>query len=125
MGGDSSVVDALAAARHLEDLDRLAFEWLCTVPVTFHRKQKDFERVRGFRIRYSYFTLAPHRVPFGEMEAWYRAYNRFAKLVRDERHQYRFRLEAGDFLIYDNCNGPVSDGVFPEELRWDLVQAVP
>jgi len=113
VGGDTSVVDALAAARHLEDLDRPAFEWLCTVPVTFHRKQKDFERVLvsplldfdapgGFRIRYSYFTLAPHRVPFGEMEAWYRAYNRFAKLVRDERHQYRFRLEAGDFLIYDN-----------------------
>ncbi len=62
----------------------------------------DFNAPGGFRIRYSYFTLAPHRVPFGEMEAWYRAYNRFAKLVRDERHQYRFRLEAGDFLIYDN-----------------------
>ncbi|MFP2905602.1 TauD/TfdA family dioxygenase [Pyxidicoccus sp. 3LFB2] len=113
VGGDSSVVDALAAARHLAEVDRPAFELLRTVPVTFHRKQKDFERVLvspildfdapgGFRIRYSYFTLAPHRVPFGEMEAWYRAYNRFAKLVRDERHQYRFRLEAGDFLIYDN-----------------------
>ncbi|MCP3140773.1 TauD/TfdA family dioxygenase [Pyxidicoccus xibeiensis] len=113
VGGDSSVVDALAAARHLADLDRPAFDLLRTMPVTFHRKQKDFERVLvsplldfdapgGFRIRYSYFTLAPHRAPFAEMEAWYRAYNRFAKLVRDERHQYRFRLEAGDFLIYDN-----------------------
>jgi gamma-butyrobetaine dioxygenase len=112
-GGDNFVVDALAAAHHLADLDRPAFELLRTVPVTFHRKQKSFERVLvsplldfdapgGFRIRYSYFTLAPHRRPFAEMEAWYRAYNRFAKLVRDERHQYRFRLEKGDFLIYDN-----------------------
>lgn len=112
-GGDNFVVDALAAAHHLADLDRPAFELLRSVPVTFHRKQKSFERVLvspildfdapgGFRIRYSYFTLAPHQRPFAEMEAWYRAYNRFARLVRDERHQYRFRLEAGDFLLYDN-----------------------
>jgi gamma-butyrobetaine dioxygenase/trimethyllysine dioxygenase len=112
-GGENFVVDALAAAHHLADLDRPAFELLRSVPVTFHRKQKSFERVLvsplldfdapgGFRIRYSYFTLAPHRRPFAEMEAWYRAYNRFARLVRDERHQYRFRLEKGDFLIYDN-----------------------
>ncbi|WNG37409.1 gamma-butyrobetaine dioxygenase [Archangium violaceum] len=112
-GGDNAVVDALAAAHHLADIDRPAFDLLRTVPVTFHRKQKSFERVLvsplldfdapgGFRIRYSYFTLAPHRRPFSEMEAWYRAYNRFARLVRDERHQYRFHLGAGDFLVYDN-----------------------
>jgi gamma-butyrobetaine dioxygenase len=112
-GGGNAVVDALAAAHYLAELDRPAFELLRTVPVTFHRKQKAFERVLvspildfdapgGFRVRYSYFTLAPHRRPFAEMEAWYRAYNRFAKLVRDERHQYRFLLQAGDFLLYDN-----------------------
>lgn len=27
---------------------------------------------------------------------------RFATLVRDERHQYRFLLEAGDALLYSN-----------------------
>jgi gamma-butyrobetaine dioxygenase len=112
-GGENFVVDALAAAHHLADIDRPAFELLRSVPVTFHRKQKSFEKVLvspildfaapgGFRVRYSYFTLAPHQRPFAEMEAWYRAYNRFARLVRDERHQYRFRLEAGDFLLYDN-----------------------
>ncbi|MFY1828655.1 TauD/TfdA family dioxygenase [Myxococcus fulvus] len=112
-GGENSVVDGLAAARYLESLDAPAFELLRAVPVTFHRKQAAFEKVLvsplldfdapgGFRIRYSYFTLAPHRVPFATMEAWYRAYNRFATLVRDERHQLRFRLEAGDFLVYDN-----------------------
>ncbi|ATB33917.1 TauD/TfdA family dioxygenase [Melittangium boletus] len=112
-GGENFVVDGLAAAHHLAEIDRHSFDLLRTVPVTFHRKQKSFERVLvsplldfdapgGFRIRYSYFTLAPHRRPFAEMEAWYRAYNRFAKLVRDERHQYRFLLQAGDFLLYDN-----------------------
>jgi alpha-ketoglutarate-dependent taurine dioxygenase len=112
-GGENFVVDALAAAHYLADIDLPAFHQLRTATVKFHRKQRAFERVvvspifdfdapGGFRIRYSYFTLAPHQRPFAEMEAWYRSYNRFAKLVRDERHQYRFRLEAGDFLMYDN-----------------------
>lgn len=112
-GGDNFLVDALAAAQHLADIDSPAYTLLCTVPVTFHRKQKSFEKTLtsplldfaaegGFQIRYSYFTLAPHRRPFKEMEAWYRAYNRFAHLVRAERHQYRLRLEAGDVLVYDN-----------------------
>jgi gamma-butyrobetaine dioxygenase len=46
--------------------------------------------------------MAPHRLPFAEMEAFYRAYDRFARIVRDPRHQYRFSLRAGDFLVYDN-----------------------
>jgi gamma-butyrobetaine dioxygenase/trimethyllysine dioxygenase len=36
------------------------------------------------------------------MEAWYRAHDRFARLVRDVRNQYRFALAAGDFVLYDN-----------------------
>lgn len=39
--------------------------------------------------RYSYFSMAPHIVPFGKMESWYRAYNKFANLVRDENHQFK------------------------------------
>ena len=37
------------------------------------------------------------------MEPWYRAYARFTRLVRDPRHQLRFKLEAGDALLYDNA----------------------
>ncbi|EYF03758.1 gamma-butyrobetaine hydroxylase, putative [Chondromyces apiculatus DSM 436] len=113
VGGESFLVDALAAARLLQALDAPAFELLTTVPMRFHRKQKSFERVvdaplltmagpDGFQTRYSYFTLAPFHRPFAEMEAWYRAYSRFARIVRDQRHQYRFQLEPGDFVIYDN-----------------------
>jgi gamma-butyrobetaine dioxygenase/trimethyllysine dioxygenase len=36
------------------------------------------------------------------MEAWYRAHDRFARLVRDPAHQYRFLLGPGDFVLYDN-----------------------
>ena len=36
------------------------------------------------------------------MDAWYRAYDRFTRLVRDPRHHYRFALRPGDVLLYDN-----------------------
>lgn len=111
-GGENFVVDGRAAARHLREIDRGAWEALTRTPVRFHRKQSAFESVvdapvlrdddRGFMIRYSYFTLAPFARPFDEMEGWYRAYDRFARLVRDPRHQYRFRLAPGDVLLYDN-----------------------
>lgn len=111
-GGESYLVDAFAAARLLGAHDRRARELLSTVLVRFHRKQRSFESIvdapilgegpRGPIVRYSYFTMAPHRLPFEDMEEWYRAYDRFARLVRDPRHQYRFTLNAGDFLVYDN-----------------------
>jgi len=46
--------------------------------------------------------MAPQRLPFSQMEGWYRAYRRFADIVRSPANQYRLRLEAGDFLLYDN-----------------------
>lgn len=111
-GGESFLVDAEAAARYLRSLDERAHELLSTTPVRFHRRQKNFERVvvapllQGegpcFQVRYSYFTHAPFRLPFARMEEWYRAYDRFARLVRDSRHQYRFLLNPGDFVVYDN-----------------------
>lgn len=36
------------------------------------------------------------------MEAWYRAHDRFARLVRDTRSRLQFTLGPGDFVIYDN-----------------------
>jgi alpha-ketoglutarate-dependent taurine dioxygenase len=111
-GGESYLVDALAAARHLRSLDQRAHELLSVTPVRFHRKQRSFEKAfvapflegdgPSFRVRWSYFTLAPYRLPFERMEEWYRAHDRFARLVRDRRHQYFFALRPGDFVLYDN-----------------------
>ena len=112
-GGDNAVADARAAAVYLRHLDAEAFELLSTVPIRFHRVQKAFERLhespllevrdgRLWRVRSSYFTMAPQALPFARMEAWYRAYQRWERLVTDRRHHYAFRLAAGDFLFYDN-----------------------
>ncbi|NOU31980.1 MAG: hypothetical protein HOO96_29095 [Polyangiaceae bacterium] len=111
-GGDNFVVDAQAAAAYLAGVDARDHELLTTVPVRFHRKQKAFEREvvspvlspsgAPFAVRFSYFTMAPHQVPFPTMRAWYRAYNHFTRIVREPAHQYRFRLAPGDFVLYDN-----------------------
>ena len=73
-----------------------AFESLVVAPILSLREDGEF------MIRYSYFTMAPQRLPFSQMDGWYRAYRRFAAIVRSPAHQYRLRLEAGDFLLYDN-----------------------
>lgn len=112
-GGENYVVDAQAAAEYLAAIDEDAYQILLTQPVRFHRKQQAFERVvespilthrpdGSLLVRYSYFTMAPQQTSFAKMDAFYRAYRRFAKLVRDPRHQYRLQLAASDFLIYDN-----------------------
>jgi hypothetical protein len=62
-GGESFLVDGLAAARYLKRIDEDAFNLLSTMPVRFHRKQKAFESKQlkpildyngpnGFQIRY-------------------------------------------------------------------------
>jgi len=112
VGGDNYLVDVRSAARHLRSVDRAAYDLLRSTPIRFHRKQKGFEKIldatilsgedESFQVRWSYFTLAPYRFAFEEMEAWYRAHDRFARLVRDPQNQYRFALNAGDFVLYDN-----------------------
>ena len=110
-GGDSLIADARAAYRYLASIDAEAAELLRTVEITFHRKQRAFERVvrsplivdgDRFMIRSSYFTMAPHRLPFERMEAWYRAYDRFVRLVRHPRHRFQLALRPGEILVYDN-----------------------
>ena len=112
-GGDSQVADARAAAEYLRRTEEHAFALLSSVPIRFHRVQKKFEKLHVspllelrdgvlFRVRSSYFTMAPQQAEFAQMEAWYRAYQRWERLVGDPRHSYRFRLDAGDFLLYDN-----------------------
>ncbi len=110
-GGENAVADGIQAARILRSCDAPAFELLTTVPVRFDRQQQGFQslQVRPIvtlrdgepnQVRASYFTYGPHRIPFDTLEAWYRAYARWVALL--EQHAVRFRLETGDFLLYDN-----------------------
>lgn len=118
VGGGNAFVDAFAASRYFQGLDERDHELLFQTNVRFHRKQKAFEsivdspilslpdgidtEVAKFQIRFSYFTLAPHRISFGRMAAYYRAHDAFARLVRDPKNQVRAELRPGDFALYDN-----------------------
>ncbi len=111
-GGDMILADGEAAFRYLASLDVEAADLLRRTPLRFHRKQRHFERevispivtIRDgrIRIRSSYFTTAPHQIPFDRMAALYRAHDRFTRIVRDPRHHFAFRIRAGDLLVYDN-----------------------
>lgn len=115
LGGDNAIVDVAAVFAWLSAHDARSAEILSTVPVHFHRRQKAFERsvvapiisrdgmaTGSPLVRYSYFTMAPQRLPFERMGEWYRAYDTFGRLVRDVRNQIRFGLAPGDFILYDN-----------------------
>jgi cysteine desulfurase/selenocysteine lyase len=117
-GGDNAFVDGHLAGEYLRARDAFDHALLATTKVRFHRRQRAFESViespilsypdtsnptlAGFQIRYSYFTLAPHPLPFARMSAFYRAHDRFARIVRNPSHQLIAKLEAGDFVLYDN-----------------------
>ncbi len=112
-GGENLLADARAAFRHLESIDAHAADLLATVPVKISRKQQNFTRElvtpliarRGdddFLVRSSYFTYAPHALPFNRTLDFYRAHDRFIRLLRDPQHHVRVLLAPGDWLLYDN-----------------------
>jgi len=117
-GGDNAFVDGHLAGEYLRARDAFDHALLATTKVRFHRRQRAFESViespilsypdaanptlAGFQIRYSYFTLAPHPLPFARMSAFYRAHDHFARIVRNPDHQLIAKLDAGDFVLYDN-----------------------
>jgi hypothetical protein len=84
-GGSNYFVNASHAALYLREIDPQSYYLLSTVPVHFHRKQKEFQSIHvgpiietdadGIKqVRHSYFTLAPFRLPFWLTMAYYHEY---------------------------------------------------
>ena len=105
-GGVNLLADARAAFRHLESIDAHAADLLATVPVKFSREQQHFTRElitpliarrddHDFLVRSSYFTYAPHALPFARTLDFYRAHDHFIRLLRDPQHHYRALLAPG------------------------------
>ena len=42
------------------------------------------------------------QLPFDQVEDFYRAYNQFSSYLNDPAYQYRFRLERGDCVVFQN-----------------------
>ncbi|MGI9607188.1 MAG: TauD/TfdA family dioxygenase [Acidimicrobiales bacterium] len=113
-GGDSTLVDGLAAAVELDDLDPIGYRALATTQVTFRYQfgadayansspmiETDTEgRVIAVQNadRHDYVdAVRPER-----LTDFYRARRTFRQLVNDPSRQASFRLAEGDLLMMDN-----------------------
>jgi len=113
-GGASLFADGFALAQELRARDPGAFGWLTRTAVPFRYQSQDAElyaerpliqlSCRGeiAAVHYNSRSIAPLRLPPGELESYYAAYRRFAGLLRDARFQLRLRLDDGDLVVFDN-----------------------
>jgi alpha-ketoglutarate-dependent taurine dioxygenase len=113
-GGESLFADGFALAEHLRQEDPAAFEILAGTPVPFAYRSRNAalhaERPliqlsgRGEVAAVHYNSRAIQPLPFAAeaAERYYRAYRRFALLLRDPRFMLRFTMRAGDLVVFDN-----------------------
>lgn len=113
-GGDSILVDGLKAAEDLRETDRAAFDRLARLPMPFHFRDKDADLGAEQRvietdhegevvaIHFNNRSAAPLDLPLEEIEPWYEAYRRFARLLRRPEGELRFRLTPGQLLMFQN-----------------------
>jgi len=112
-GGESLFADGLALAARLRETAPEDFALLTTTPVPFLYRSKDTElyaerpliqlSARGavIAVHYNSRSVAP-LPPGADLAAFYRAYRRFATLLREARYQLRTRLAAGTLVVFDN-----------------------
>lgn len=98
----------------MKQQDPKSFELLTKKKVHFHRIQKNFESLviapilqvnennELEQIRYSYFTMDPFNFEFEDMIPFYDAYRKFDSILQNPKYNYRFQLEPGDYVIYNN-----------------------
>ena len=113
-GGESIFVDGFRVAEELRETDRDAFEVLARVPRQFEYREEGTDlrhettlihvnlagEVVG--VRYNDRAASTLSVPEEYVEPFYNAYRKFVSLLRDPLFELRFKLEAGDLIIFDN-----------------------
>ncbi len=118
VGGVTVLVDGFRAAEALRDEDPAAFSLLSTRSVPFRWSGEGFDlRNRGplievvdggpvhgiiRAVRYNNRSLAPFDLSFDEMSEYYRAFRTFARLLHRPELEYRFTLEPGECMVFDN-----------------------
>jgi gamma-butyrobetaine dioxygenase len=115
-GGDSIVVDGFEAARRLQAAWPEGFELLARHPARFAYAGSAGVCLRAKRpilelgpdgellaVRFNNRSAAALTdVPYEEVEAYYRAYRRFAELIEDPSLGVTFKLAPGELFIVDN-----------------------
>lgn len=114
IGGESILVDGFCIAEYMREKHPEEFQSLSSIPMSFYNKDQHSDyRFRGtaivkdddgqiVEIRLANFLRGPIDVPAHQTMDLYRAYRRFIALTREKRFQFRFRLNAGDLIVFDN-----------------------
>ncbi|MEM9614641.1 MAG: TauD/TfdA family dioxygenase [Actinomycetota bacterium] len=113
-GGESTAVDAFAAAEALRAADPEAFDLLAEVAVP-HRYLDDGIHLEARRptlrlddrgelvqVTLNNYDRAPFLLDEGRLQPWYDAYAAYHELVNDRACWWSTRLEPGDALVVDN-----------------------
>ncbi|MEO6571007.1 MAG: TauD/TfdA family dioxygenase [Ilumatobacteraceae bacterium] len=113
-GGDSTLVDGLAAAQALEAADPAAHTALIETEMTFRYDMVtdtvvsrghmlEYDRHGRYRqIRFNTKLDEPNIRPGVDLDAFYRGRRWLAEWLNDPTHQVTFRLEPGDVMFMDN-----------------------
>lgn len=113
-GGESILVDGLAAAEDLRAADPAAFATLTSVHVPGRyveqgvhlRAERPAIRLGRdgaiLQVSINNYDRAPFRLPGVEMREFYRAYGALHRRLNDRRHWLLVRLDPGDALLFDN-----------------------
>jgi gamma-butyrobetaine dioxygenase len=113
-GGGSMLCDGFAVATDLASGDPEAFGVLSTVAIPFRFHDRDTD-IRGrfpvivldrdgrvAEIRFNAHLVDVIDLAGDELAAFYRAYRRFMRMLRDPGYVVTFRLRSGESLVFDN-----------------------
>lgn len=113
-GGESLFADGFALAEQLRQEDPAAFEVLAGTPVPFAyrsrnallRAERPLIQLSGrgevAAVHYNNRSIQPLPLAAEAAERYYRAYRRFAMMLREPRFMLRFTMRAGDLVVFDN-----------------------
>ena len=113
-GGESTLVDGLAAAEALQAEDPEAYRLLAELPVDFRFQDETADiahrapvigcdaQGRPTIIRFNNWIRDTLRLPADRVEPFYRAYRRLWQLLRDPARVLRFTLRPGEMMAFDN-----------------------
>lgn len=113
-GGDNLILDGAAAAEDFRRDNPYDFQLLAETEIPFYWEHEGYDiraRQRVIELdrrgNVSGLTISQHLLdvidlPQAELDRYYPALRRFGRLLRDPKYLVRYRLKAGECVVFDN-----------------------
>jgi gamma-butyrobetaine dioxygenase len=114
IGGESLFVDGLAVAQDFRKAHPEDFDLLVATDVPYYCEHDEFDMRARQRVieldeygEISGVTISQHQadifdLPQRDLDRFYPAFCRFGRLLQNEKYLMRFRLNAGECIVFDN-----------------------